>query len=984
MAITTPKINRIYKVTEFDLLSTRTAKVPGNMYICLDSLKMYYDETTASRTIYNYIGVKTVNDLMYNITPSKGSTYYCWEDNSLWLWMDKWITLYSDSTYPSAYVYDDSNRLTDVYRNDSQPQLADDNGLLKDGSVIIRDRNRIVKGKLYINDGNDNLTVSSYLGGAIRFLPNGKMDTEGEMLIGDEGKSFLRSEFSTKNNEMYVDYSEKPELDNSQIKKDTHRYKVYHEGNLDASAIHEITPLEVYTKLKDTSLPSPLELNVKSISGKEISDISLVGHTHLASDTTDFNEKARAQAELEVKTLMNSARGRGIDIDFNEKTKALTYTAHSFTLSFMGGVSGSKMVDTLSDTSISLTVDPDKHIHQNYVDTMKSLQSQINNIQAMDPADYYKKNEVDSAINSLAGTATPTANKPLLVNKDLKLPATSLAADKLSSEKTINFIGDITGVLNTDFSSNQEVELNAGNILSNVPTEGKALLVNSNGDLPGNCETASALDHTITISLTDEVTGSAVLNTSNKSVSIKTVLNPGDNILQTKDLGITVTPLDETGTIPLKYIPTGAGGGLIPRGTFDPNNGYPSDSPVEGDFYIASTSGTIDGELYEKGDWCVYTDGQWNHVSIANAVISVNGKTGKVVLSASDVNAISKDLINYTSGTTIPSGYVVKTSARGIITGATIEALTNSFSVASDENSDVEISSSSTNTSTNGKSNLGLKLMITDKGYDDILNNAAHDIQSSGTTLSHKRYLNFGEGLTVTQSTNSITVSTDSSSNSGTTLYIDLTDTNHLSNNLQTLTGLYQQKDDQSFMLILNTVNSEVYKFIINSSSPTFANNIKIISVPNVSYTKNSLVSICDRICTATITVSNNVITAINTTTSNTTIGTFIPTNKTQTTMSAYQPTEDWQPASKGYVDTKFSSVSSPYYETKIGGSAAGTTYTITHNLNCQAVLVQCRYTSTKEECFVSNVIVDNNTVTVTPTNALASNELTVYVFALK
>lgn len=981
MAITTPKINRIYKVTEFDLLSTRTAKVPGNMYICLDSLKMYYDETTASRTIYNYIGVKTVNDLMYNITPSKGSTYYCWEDNSLWLWMDKWITLYSDSTYPSAYVYDDSNRLTDVYRNDSQPQLADDNGLLKDGSVIIRDRNRIVKGKLYINDGNDNLTVSSYLGGAIRFLPNGKMDTEGEMLIGDEGKSFLRSEFSTKNNEMYVDYSEKPELDNSQIKKDTHRYKVYHEGNLDASAIHEITPLEVYTKLKDTSLPSPLELNVKSISGKEISDISLVGHTHLASDTTDFNEKARAQAELEVKTLMNSARGRGIDIDFNEKTKALTYTAHSFTLSFMGGVSGSKMVDTLSDTSISLTVDPDKHIHQNYVDTMKSLQSQINNIQAMDPADYYKKNEVDSAINSLAGTATPTANKPLLVNKDLKLPATSLAADKLSSEKTINFIGDITGVLNTDFSSNQEVELNAGNILSNVPTEGKALLVNSNGDLPGNCETASALDHTITISLTDEVTGSAILNTSNKSVSIKTVLNPGDNILQTKDLGITVTPLDETGTIPLKYIPTGAGGGLIPRGTFDPNNGYPSDSPVEGDFYIASTSGTIDGELYEKGDWCVYTDGQWNHVSIANAVISVNGKTGKVVLSASDVNAISKDLINYTSGTTIPSGYVVKTSARGIITGATIEALTNSFSVASDENSDVEISSSSTNTSTNGKSNLGLKLMITDKGYDDILNNAAHDIQYSGVTLPHKRYLNFGQGLNVTSTGNVITVTGDSSSTNANAILVDLNDTTTLDLSLSSLSEMYANKDSQPILLLIRTTNNEIYQFIINSSTPALSNNLKLTSINNNTYTASDQVSINTKTCTATLTVIDNIITKITTSTSLSVVGTFIPVNKVKSTMTTFIPSQDWQPATKKYVDDQIAGAQNSF--TAIIGDGSTKLFTITHNLGSRNVIVQFRLTSTGEQVYVSNTVTDENTVNVTFNTAPATNQITAFIIKL-
>mgnify|MGYP001624390526 CR=1 FL=1 len=42
MAITTPVINRIIRMTEFDLL--RTAIKQGNMYMCLDSQKLYFDE----------------------------------------------------------------------------------------------------------------------------------------------------------------------------------------------------------------------------------------------------------------------------------------------------------------------------------------------------------------------------------------------------------------------------------------------------------------------------------------------------------------------------------------------------------------------------------------------------------------------------------------------------------------------------------------------------------------------------------------------------------------------------------------------------------------------------------------------------------------------------------------------------------------------------------------------------------------------------
>ena len=64
---------------------------------------------------------------------------------------------------------------------------ADDNGLLKDGSVCVRDENRLIKGRIYIAEDNDNFVISSYLGGGIRFLPNGRMSSEGEFIIGDDG-----------------------------------------------------------------------------------------------------------------------------------------------------------------------------------------------------------------------------------------------------------------------------------------------------------------------------------------------------------------------------------------------------------------------------------------------------------------------------------------------------------------------------------------------------------------------------------------------------------------------------------------------------------------------------------------------------------------------------------------------------------------------------------------------------------------------------
>ena len=470
--IQTISINRIYKVKEFDLLTI--ANKVGNMYLCMDTGKMYYDETLYpdGRKPYTYTSVRTVNDLMYNITPAMNVSYYVWEDNSLWLWQNKWITLYSDITYPSAYIYDDTNRLKDIYRYDNNPNYpADDNGLLKDGSVIVRDKNRIIKGKLYIDDGQDNLVISGYFGGGLRFLPNGKQNTQGELYIADEGYSYIRSQFRIINDEAYIDYSQNPEYDTSEYENDTHLYKVYHEGNLDTSAIKVMTPRQIYDKLLDSSLPSPLGFNVAQLNGKTDSDFADVNHTHTASQITDFNTQARAQADVELGAVLNNISGNGVSSSFNTVTKVLTLDANNFNISLTDGVTGSATVNRLNDVSITARVDPTKHIHQNYIDTMANLQSQIDDIEAeIDMSQYPKFDDLNDAIDSVKGTINPTVGKPLLINQDLTLPANAITADALSHNITLELLGDITGQITFD-GSETDIQLSTTLDASNPAIE---------------------------------------------------------------------------------------------------------------------------------------------------------------------------------------------------------------------------------------------------------------------------------------------------------------------------------------------------------------------------------------------------------------------------------------------------------------------------------------------------------------------------------
>lgn len=385
--ISIPTIKRIMRVTEYDLLRIKVSM--GNMYMCQDTMKLYYDQGNAStdRVMYNYISVRTVNDLQNKISPVLNYVYYCWEDNSLWLWQNKWVCLFSDSTYPSAYAYDDvpsvgnPQSINAIYRYDMPNAPADDNGLLKDGSVVVRDKNRLIKGKIYIDDSNDNLVVSSYLGGGIRFLPNGKMLSDGELLIGDDGVSYIRSQFKVLNNELYVDYSEHPEDDANVYKNNEHLYKVFHQGNLDTSAIQIMTPLQVYNKLLDSSLPSEFNFNVNRLGGHPIGDFSLDGHTHTANQITDLMGVVEDKANIAIRKTFNSMSSTGITSSYNATTDHLSLKVNDFTLTFSGGVTGIGEIKNLENTTIDLEVNPDKHIHQDLLNEIYKLQSVCNDLQ---------------------------------------------------------------------------------------------------------------------------------------------------------------------------------------------------------------------------------------------------------------------------------------------------------------------------------------------------------------------------------------------------------------------------------------------------------------------------------------------------------------------------------------------------------------------------------------------------------------------------
>ena len=955
------------------------------MYMCLDTQRLYYDETNNRRVNYGYTGVNTINDMMYYITPSPGTTYYCWEDNSLWLWNNKWISLYTDTSYPSAYVYDDNRNITDVYNGDQPYTVLDNNGLLKDGSVVIRDRNRIIKGKIYIEESNDNMTISSFLGGGIRLLPNGKMNSDDELLLGDNGKSYLRSEFHNKNNQMFVDYSEVPDEDPSEYPKDTHIYEVFHEGNLDVSAIKVITPQDIYSKLQDSSLPNPLDLNVRKISGNTIDEISLVGHTHVATDITDFNTTARAQALVQVNDVFSRMTGEGITISYQAATTSFRMTANPFTLTFTGGVSGSGLINKLSDTTITLDVDA-RHTHQNYIDTMNDLQDQINGIISVDPQNYYNKTQIDNMIDSIGATDIATAGKPIKVNNNLIIPATSQSTNSLANPIDISLTGDITGNVNTDLSGNILITTSASNIVSQSPTQGKALLVDSNGDLPGNAQTASALDHNLRLVFTGEVNGSANIDTSLAQNSINLTLVPGSNIVQSSDLGVTVATLGSDGKLTPSQLPASQVG-LVPMGNWDPTQGAPTNTPLEGQFWIANTEGTFNNKLYQVGDWCLYYDSVWNKIDTNDNVLSVNGNTGVITLTSNDVGAIDQSYINYTVGNQIPQNKIVLTSQNGIIEGASVSNLTSSFSIESDSGSDIEILAASSAPSSNGSSNFGLKFGITQDGYDNIFDNIGHDIYSFGTLVPYRHKLDFGKGINISTSNDRISFTVENALPFEVLRYHNNMTADELSDFINVLSDFITNRNTKPIYIFdQNTSNNNFNIFVIDGklSDPTSSNlvwNIQGLHEDwDIINQNNPINTFNHTIYTFTINfIENNgefSIDSVASSYSTISEGNYLTTNNYTT--GAYTPTYDYNPATKKYVDDR--TISS--YVTTLGDNI-NTSFTVTHNLNSENIIVQFRNSTTGEQLYIDNNIIDANTITVTTSTIFNINDLQVFILKI-
>jgi hypothetical protein len=145
-----------------------------------------------------------------------------------------------------------------------------------------------------------------------------------------------------------------------------------------------------------------------------------------------------------------------------------------------------------------------------------------------------------------------------------------------------------------------------------------------------------------------------------------------------------VATLDSSGQIPLSQIPPL--GDLNYQGTWDASSNTPtltSSVGTKGYYYVVSVAGStnLNGITdWQIGDWAVYNGSAWQKIDNTDLVVSVNGKTGAVVLTYGDITSGVVPVANGGTGVTTSSGAnsVVLRDANGnITTNCLFEGFTN-------------------------------------------------------------------------------------------------------------------------------------------------------------------------------------------------------------------------------------------------------------------------------------------------------------------
>jgi hypothetical protein len=131
----------------------------------------------------------------------------------------------------------------------------------------------------------------------------------------------------------------------------------------------------------------------------------------------------------------------------------------------------------------------------------------------------------------------------------------------------------------------------------------------------------------------------------------------------TKGVANGVASLDGSGTVPVSQLPAAVLGALSYQGTWNASTNSPtltSSVGTKGYYYVVNVAGStnLNGITdWVVGDWAVFNGSVWQKVDNTDAVTSVNGLTGTVVLTQSNITGTVAIANGGTGQTTATAGF---------------------------------------------------------------------------------------------------------------------------------------------------------------------------------------------------------------------------------------------------------------------------------------------------------------------------------------
>ena len=202
---------------------------------------------------------------------------------------------------------------------------------------------------------------------------------------------------------------------------------------------------------------------------------------------------------------------------------------------------------------------------------------------------------------------------------------------------------------------------------------------------------------TITIAGTLAVTNGGTGGTT--QATARTGLGLGSVAVLTAAAANGAATLDSGGTVPMSQIPASLIGAVNYQGTWNASTNTPtlaSGVGTKGYYYVVSVAGStnLDGITdWILGDWAIYSGTAWQKIDNTDAVTSVNGYTGTVVLTQSDITGTvavangGTGQTSYTNGQILIGNTTGNTLTKTTLTAGTGITVTNSTGSITIENS---------------------------------------------------------------------------------------------------------------------------------------------------------------------------------------------------------------------------------------------------------------------------------------------------------